>query len=173
MVASPSLVGTLLAPHRERSVQRIRGQRTVLAIRDGTDLSFSMRPGCDAAEVVATNQTGAKSLGLSMHATLAVSETGLPLGVLDLSFDAVLTRRRTRRWLDWFTDVARAAREVTGRTRFTSISVTGSVTGKRTAMSCSITSAATRARTCWCVRSCYVNMWLLGGASRPLRPTAE
>ena len=110
-------VPAILAPHRERSVQRVRGQRTVLAIRDGTDLSFSTRPGCDGLEVVGTNQTGAKSLGLSMHATLAVTETGLPLGVLDLDFDTAVTRRQTRRWLDGFTDVARATREVTGRTR--------------------------------------------------------
>ncbi|MCY4591521.1 MAG: transposase DNA-binding-containing protein [Alphaproteobacteria bacterium] len=64
-----------------------------------------------------TKQTGAKSLGLSMHATLAVTATGLPLGALDLNFGAVAcgpeTRRQRRRWLDGFTDVAQAAREVT------------------------------------------------------------
>ena len=121
LIAAPEesdiTVPAILTPHRERSVQRIRGQRTVLAIRDGTDLSFSTRPGCDGLEVVGTNQTGAKSLGLSMHANLAVTETGLPLGVLDLNFDTVLTGRQTRRWLDGLSDVARAAREVTGRTR--------------------------------------------------------
>ena len=114
-------VPAILAPHRERSVQRIRGQTTVLALRDGTDLSFSTRPGCDGLEVIGKNQTGAKSLGLSLHATLAVTGTGLPLGVLDLNFDQEVsregTRRQTRRWLDGFGDVARAAREVTGKTR--------------------------------------------------------
>ena len=114
-------VAAILAPHRERSVRRIRGQTTVLALRDGTDLSFSTRPGCDGLEVVGRNQTGAKSLGLSLHATLAVTGTGLPLGVLDLNFDQEAsregTRRQTRRWLDGFGDVARAAREVAGKTR--------------------------------------------------------
>ena len=114
-------VAAILAPHRERSVQRIRGQTTVLALRDGTDLSFPTRPGCDGLEVVGKNQTGARSLGLSLHATLAVTGTGLPLGVLDLNFDQEVsregTRRQTRRWLDGFGDVARAAREVTGKTR--------------------------------------------------------
>ena len=36
--------GNILAPHRERSIQRMRGQRTVFAIQDGTDLNFSRRP---------------------------------------------------------------------------------------------------------------------------------
>ncbi len=114
-------VPAILAPHRERSVQRLRGQSTVLALRDGTDLSFPTRPGCDGLEIIGRNRTGVQSLGLSLHATLAVTGTGLPLGVLDLNFDQVVsapaTRRQTRRRLDGFTDVARAAREVTGRTR--------------------------------------------------------
>ncbi len=121
-------VGNILAPHRERSVQRIRAQRTVLAIQDGTDLSFATRPGCDGLQVVGTNQTGAKSLGLHMHATLAVTDTGLPLGVLRLGFDPVTnrsgaagTRRKTRRWLDGFTDIVRAVREVGGKTRVISV----------------------------------------------------
>ena len=33
-------VENILAPHRERTVRRIRSQRTVLAIQDGTDLNF-------------------------------------------------------------------------------------------------------------------------------------
>ena len=59
------------------------------AIRDGTDLAFSTRPGRD-----------------DLHATLAVSGTGLPLGVLGLGFDRQETlskeeeERRTRRRLE-------------------------------------------------------------------------
>ena len=67
----------------------MRGQRTVLAIQDGTDLNFSRRPGCDGLQLIGTNQTTATSLGLHMHTTLAVSATGLPLGVLALGFDPV------------------------------------------------------------------------------------
>ena len=121
-------VANILTPHRERSVQRIRGQRTVLAIQDGTDLNFSTRPGCDGLQVIGKNQTGAKSLGLHLHATLAVTDTGLPLGVLRLGFDpavrrpaAAEERRNTRRWLDGFTDIAGAVREVGGRTRVISV----------------------------------------------------
>ena len=121
-------VENILAPHRERSVRRIRAQRTVLAIQDGTDLNFATRPGCDGLQVIGKNQTGAKSLGLHLHATMAVTDTGLPLGVLRLGFDplekrpaAAEARRKTRRWLDGFTDIARAVREVGGKTRVISV----------------------------------------------------
>ena len=122
-------VGNILAPHRERTIGRLRSQRTVLAIQDGTDLNFSTRPGCDDLHVVGKNQTGAQSLGLHMHATLAVSDTGLPLGVLRLGFDPVKKgsandgkaqdkeTKKTQLWLDGFSDIARAVREVGGRTR--------------------------------------------------------
>ena len=98
-------VPNILAPHRERSIQRMRGQRTVLAIQDGTDLNFSRRPGCDGLQLIGKNQTAATSLGLHMHATLAVTGTGLPLGVLETGFDPAKAlskeeerRRKTARW---------------------------------------------------------------------------
>ena len=118
----------ILAPHRERSIQRMRGQRTVLAIQDGTDLNFSRRPGCDGLQLIGKNQTTATSLGLHMHTTLAVSATGLPLGVLALDFDPVKTlskekekRRKTQRWLEGFNGTADAAREIGGKTRVISV----------------------------------------------------
>ena len=121
-------VENILAPHRERTVCRIRGQRTVLAIQDGTDLNFATRPGCDGLEVIGRNQTSARSLGLHLHATLAVSDTGLPLGVLRLGFDAAVKRRpeaakrkKSERWLDAFADTGAAVREVGGKTRVLSV----------------------------------------------------
>ena len=117
-------VPNILAPHRERSIRRMRGQRTVLAIQDGTDLNFSRRPGCEGLQLVGKNQTSATSLGLHMHTTLAVTGAGLPLGVLGLGFDPQATlsqeqeqRRKTQRWLDGFNEIADAVREVGGKTR--------------------------------------------------------
>ena len=115
-------VENILAPHRARSIRRLRSQRTVLAVQDGTDLNFATRPGCDGLRLIGKNQTGAGSLGLHLHATLAVTGDGLPLGVLRLGFDPAgkrppKRRWRTRRWLDGFTDIAQAVREVGGRTR--------------------------------------------------------
>ncbi len=120
-------VANILAPHRERSIRRMRGQKTVLAIQDGTDLNFSRRPGCDDLQLIGKNQTGASSLGLHMHATLAVTETGLPLGVLETGFDPVQAtvskqkRRATQRWLEAFNGTADAAREIGGKTRIISV----------------------------------------------------
>ena len=118
----------ILAPHRERSIQRMRAQRTVLAIQDGTDLSFARRPGCDGLQLIGKNQTQATSLGLHMHATLAVTGTGLPLGVLETGFDPVKAlskeeekRRKTQRWFEAFNGIADAAREVGGKTRVISV----------------------------------------------------
>ena len=114
----------ILAPHRERTLQRIRGQRTVLAIQDGSDRNFARRPGCDGLQVIGTNQTRASTLGLHLHATLAVTDTGLPLGVLRLGFDPLKKHAKTvaagtksRRWLHGFTDTVDAVREVGGKTR--------------------------------------------------------
>ncbi len=121
-------VKNILAPHRERSIQRIRGQRTVLVLQDGTDLNFTTRPGCTDLQVIGKNQTGARSFGLHLHATLAVTQTGLPLGVLRLGFDALKqrppeaeARRTTRRWVDGFADIVKAVREVGGKTRVISV----------------------------------------------------
>ena len=137
-------VANILAPHRERTICRMRGQTTVLAIQDGTDLNFTTRPGCDGLQVIGSNQTRATALGLHMHATLAVTETGLPLGVLRLGFDAAAkrapkaeSRRKTERWLDAFADEApRCARSAARH------GSSACVTGRRTVSRCLMPSAA-------------------------------
>ena len=78
----------ILAPHRGRTIQRMRGQETVLCIQDGTDLNFATRPHCEGLGVIGRNQTSAETLGLHLHLTLAVNGAGLPLGVLRCGFDA-------------------------------------------------------------------------------------
>jgi hypothetical protein len=73
----------ILAPHRQRTVQRMKAQSTVLCIQDGTDLNYSGLAQCEGLGVIGSNQTGAQSGGLHLHSTLVVSTEGLPLGVLD------------------------------------------------------------------------------------------
>jgi hypothetical protein len=72
----------ILQPHRERTVQRMKAQRTVLCIQDGSDLDYSSLAQCQGLGVIGTNQTNAQSRGLHLHTTLAVATNGLPLGVL-------------------------------------------------------------------------------------------
>ena len=121
-------VENILEPHRARSIQRMRSQRTVLAIQDGTDLNFARRPNCEGLGIIGKNQTSAKTLGLHLHLTLAVNGEGLPLGVLRCGFEAPTPKKagtkdgqRTQRWLDGFKDIAGASRELTGSTRVISV----------------------------------------------------
>jgi hypothetical protein len=72
----------ILAPHRERTVRRMMGQRTVLCIQDGSDLNYTNLDQCEGLGELGSNQTGAKSRGLNLHSTFAVAPNGLPLGVL-------------------------------------------------------------------------------------------
>ncbi len=72
----------ILAPHRRRTLARMRSQPTVLCIQDGTDLNFSSLAQCEGLGVIGTNQTGANSRGLHLHSTLAATSEGVPLGVL-------------------------------------------------------------------------------------------
>ncbi len=72
----------ILRPHRQRTVRRMQGQRTVLCLQDGTDLDYTSLAQCEGLGVIGSNQTGAQSRGLHLHSTLAVAPNGLPLGVL-------------------------------------------------------------------------------------------
>ncbi len=72
----------ILAGHRERTIGRMKGEKRVLLVQDSTDLDFSDRLECNGLGMIGTNQTGASSLGLRMHSTLALTAEGLPLGVL-------------------------------------------------------------------------------------------
>ncbi|MEK7743242.1 MAG: transposase, partial [Elusimicrobiota bacterium] len=74
-------VENILLPHRERTMRRMKAQATALCIQDGTDLNFSGLAQCEGLGTIGTNQTGANSLGLHLHSTLAVTTAGIPLGV--------------------------------------------------------------------------------------------
>ena len=72
----------ILEPHRRRTIQRMKGQDTVLCIQDGTDLNYTSLAQCEGLGVIGTNQTDAHSRGLHLHTTFTVAPNGLPLGVL-------------------------------------------------------------------------------------------
>jgi hypothetical protein len=75
-------MAAILAPHHQRTVQRMKAHKTVLNIQDGTALNFSGLSRCEGLGVIGSNQTGARSGGLHLHSTFAISTDGLPLGVL-------------------------------------------------------------------------------------------
>ena len=75
-------MAAVLAPHRNRTLARMRAVQTVLCIQDGTDLNYSSLAQCEGLGVIGTNQTGTNSRGLHLHSTLAATSEGVPLGVL-------------------------------------------------------------------------------------------
>lgn len=82
----------ILAPHRQRTLQRMKAQATVLCIQDGSDLNYSGLAQCEGLGVIGSNQTGAQSRGLHLHSTLIVSTEGLPLGVLAAQCSAPIAK---------------------------------------------------------------------------------
>jgi hypothetical protein len=75
----------LPAPNRHQSQvrERIATQQVVLAIQDTTDLSFAHHPSKTEAKGFGLISGQDYLLVLKVHRTLAVSEQGVPLGILD------------------------------------------------------------------------------------------
>ena len=122
-------VENILAPHRERTLRRMRTHDTVLCLQDGTRLSFTGRSQTEGLGVIGSNQTGAVARGLDLHTTLAVNPDGVALGVLRAAFDAPAPpnpeekgqpkpreARKSFRWVEGLRDCAAAAERL-GETR--------------------------------------------------------
>ncbi len=75
-------MSNIMFPHRQRTVRRMQGQKTVLCVQDGSDLNYNDLDKCKDLGVIGTNQTGATSRGLHLHSTFTVAPNGLPLGIL-------------------------------------------------------------------------------------------
>lgn len=117
----------ILAPHRERTVRRMMGQKTVLCVQDGSDLNYSNLSQCEGLGEMGTNQTGAKSRGLHLHSTFAVAPNGLPLGVLRAQcvapqgkspgddrpgFAIPIEEKKTFVWIEHHRDLVELARDM-------------------------------------------------------------
>jgi len=73
---------SILAPHRERTLRRLKGLKTVLCIHDTTDLNYATLSACEGLGVIGKNQTETESRGLRLHSSYALSaEEGVPLGI--------------------------------------------------------------------------------------------
>jgi len=75
-------MANILAPHRQQTARRMMAQKTVLCVQDGSELNYTNLDSCTGLGELKANQTGAKTYGLNLHSTLAVTSNGLPLGVL-------------------------------------------------------------------------------------------
>jgi len=72
----------ILAPHREQTARRMKSEKVVLCIQDGSEINYTNLNKCTGLGELKANQTGAITRGLNLHSTFAVTTTGLPLGVL-------------------------------------------------------------------------------------------
>lgn len=72
----------ILLPHREQTIRRMKSEKVVLCVQDGSDLNYNNLDHCEGLGIIGSNQTGAKSRGLHLHSMLAITTEGLPLGVL-------------------------------------------------------------------------------------------
>src|SRR5512143_37187 len=70
---------SVLAPHWDCSVERLRAHRVVLCLQDTTEWDFTSQPGIAGLGPLSY----LRQHGLYVHPTLAVTPDGVPLGVLD------------------------------------------------------------------------------------------
>jgi len=71
----------VLTPHTEATIDRMKGQRVVLVPQDTTTLNYSTHPMTEG--LGPTNTQADHALGLLLHDTVAFTEGGTPLGILD------------------------------------------------------------------------------------------
>ena len=98
----------ILATHRARTEQRMRGQETVLCIQDGTDLNFATHPLCEGLDRIGGNANSKGTLGLHLHSTLAAGGDGVPIGVARIEFSGPDDEGpKSGRWLRGWRDAGR------------------------------------------------------------------
>ena len=115
----------MLGTHRERTIERIMAQEMVLVVQDTSDLNFSTRHHTKGLGRIGTNQTGARSLGMRLHTSLALTTDGLPLGVLrsvcsspeskgeegKKSIGRAIEDKKSFRWLEGYRDCVEVAKK--------------------------------------------------------------
>jgi hypothetical protein len=110
----------LLQSHHARTLRRMSQEPTALIVQDSTDLNYSTRSHCQDLGQIGTNQTGAKSRGLRLHSSLALSAGGLPLGIVRLQGCAPesakgkdpqrpIQQKDSYRWLEGFAEAMKIA----------------------------------------------------------------
>lgn len=76
-------VAQILAPHQQRTKERMAGHEYILAIQDSSYLDYSHHPSKSGMGPIGTTQQALR--GLVMHSVLSVTRQGLPLGLLHQS----------------------------------------------------------------------------------------
>ena len=143
----------ILAPHRQRTLQRMRGQAVLLCIQDGTDLNFAQHAGCVGLGLIGKNKGSAGTLGLHMHSTLVVNGEGVPLGLPQIQYEAPdgqAQRRKPQRWIRGLRECAELAGRLEGVRPVSVMDREGDV------FALFAEQRRLRRWTCWCGRSTTV-----------------
>ena len=72
----------ILAPHKSRTIDRIKSQDIVLCLQDDCEINYTNLNECEGLGFLKANQTGAKTMGIVLSSTFCVTTNGLPLGIL-------------------------------------------------------------------------------------------
>ena len=81
--ANPQVdMDTILFPHTEATIERIRAHDVVLAVQDTTDLNYTHHPATEGLGPLQSIDD--LTVGLKLHDTLAFTPEGTPLGLLDV-----------------------------------------------------------------------------------------
>jgi hypothetical protein len=72
---------TLLRPHIESTIERVRSQPVILAVQDTTTLNYTAHPPEGVGPI---NTRKDKAVGLLLHDTMALTPEGTPLGLLNV-----------------------------------------------------------------------------------------
>jgi hypothetical protein len=105
----------ILEPHRVQTVARMAQYERVLCIQDTTELDFTGHPSAQGLGRLNHDYRH----GMYCHPTVAVSETGVTLGVLDAWMWARLEKaqpdiRESTRWTEGYQRVAELKAELSG-----------------------------------------------------------
>jgi hypothetical protein len=76
----------MLAPHIKQTVSRVKEHDNVLLLQDTTYLDYNNRPKTQGLDLTFRSKLSTASEGLLLHNTLAVTDKGIPLGLLDQTF---------------------------------------------------------------------------------------
>jgi hypothetical protein len=74
----------ILAPHCQRTVERMKAHSLVLAVQDTTFFNYTAHPQTEGLGEIGTKEQHQRGFG--MHTTLALTPDGLPLGLLTQAF---------------------------------------------------------------------------------------
>ena len=87
----------ILDGHRQKTVERVLPQDLILAIQDTSDFNFTHHKSKTWKQGFGQTCSQPYVTGLKVHSNLAVSSTGIPLGVLDLQIWSREPKKQTKK----------------------------------------------------------------------------